>query len=764
MKHLQIVVPLAAVAMMVASGCASTKHLNRAEKHFCVGQYEIARESAYSKIDREDEPSKLEKPRYILDNLYAGSTSLMCGDSKAAAEDFRCAGEGIIAQDESTFGSGYPSRAYDATMAANYRALALWNEGDIDGARVAFRLTADAQDKAEERNARAIREMEDDLEKRKNGDDGGDSPASGERAGQGRQQRIAELEQRKAELEQRKIEQAQRLAESAKENGDRLPPSHQDTTALQEFREVNRELANVKIELRKLKADAEEDNKDETVSSLEPGAEERESEDNSSGLAGNPEVASFQASFDDWAVYGDFQIPSAWFLDAVFAIANAEDANDLEHASFAARKAQSMAPSTPAATIYNMAEAVADGKIPRKNLDNVAVVVFDNGLGPRIDERRFDLPLAIEGKIYTISFALPNLVKRDVAYSKLVVRDGAVSLGETTPISDFDRVVVKEFKSRLPGIIASQIFEATIKVAIQVGISELVEEKWGSGWGFIASLVTSGISVAVTGTDTRHWNLLPKEVQAVVLKKPSTPNRTISLCVPGGVAPLATVDLPEKGLSVVYVRVPAPGLPPLVTVLGTPGAVTQVQKAPVIPRATKSADASGSSGWSPFGFSVINPIQIPWDDMDVYGLRLSVLYGRNEDVYGLDLGGLVSVADGDLWGLEFSGLVNSVGSSSGALQFAGLVNHSAGDFSGWQTAAIANAVGGSMAGIQIACVNLADELGGLQLGVYNQAGRASGLQIGVINYAESMCGIQIGAINIISDSPCPFLPVINICF
>lgn len=764
MKQLHRTVPLFTAAFALASGCASTKHLDRAEKHFCVGLYEDARESAYAKIDKEEEPSKLEKPRYILDNLYAGSTSLMCGDSEAAAEDFRCAGEAITAQEESTFGSGYPTRAYDATMAANYRALALWNKGDIDGARIAFRLTADAQDKAEERNARAIREMEDDLEKRKNGEEGDDSESFADYDIPQLEQRKEELAQRKAELEQRHADlmlQAKQNSRTERPEGGILSDMRTALDDLHADQEVDAELRQCKKDLEKCERVLQRRKRE---SSMDSGAEEPESESASSGLAGNSAVSSFQSSFDDWEVYGDFQIPSSWFLDATFALANAEDANDIEHSSFAARKAQSMAPSKPAETIFKIAEGVADGKLPRKNLDKVAVVVFENGLGPRIDERRFDIPLPMEGKIYTISFALPNLVKRDAAYPKLVVRNGAASLGETTPISDFDRVVVKEFKGRLPGIIASQIFEATVKLAIQIGVSKLVEEKWGSAWGWIASLVTSGVSVAVTGTDTRHWNLLPKEVQAVVIRKPETPKRTISLWIPGATEPLASVDLPEKGLSVVYVKVPAPGLPPLVTVLGTPGAVSQVQKTKTIPRAAKSAGSSGSSGWSPIGFSLIDPIQIPWDDMDVYGLRLSVLYGRNEDVYGLDFGGLVSVADGDLWGLEVSGLVNSVGSSSGALQFAGLVNHCAGDFHGLQLAGIANVVGDDMGGIQIGCVNLADKLGGLQLGVYNQSGRASGLQIGVINYAESMSGIQIGAFNIISDSPCPFLPVINICF
>ena len=170
-----------------------------------------------------------------------------------------------------------------------------------------------------------------------------------------------------------------------------------------------------------------------------------------------------------------------------------------------------------------------------------------------------------------LSFALPKLVRRDPAYPKLTIRDGAVSLGDTLPVADLDRVAVREFKSRLPGIVASQVFEAVVKLAVQVAIVEAAKEKGGAQGAFLASLATSAISSAVTGTDTRHWNLLPKEFQAFVWKKPKTKDREIEIWVPGGVQPLAKVALPEKGLSVVYVKVPAPGLPPLVRILGAQG-------------------------------------------------------------------------------------------------------------------------------------------------------------------------------------------------
>ena len=483
----QRLVSLAALAAL-AAGCASTAHLKDAETHYYAGEYKAAAESARQKLE-DVEPEERGSQTFILDNLYAGAASFMAGDTAHAAGDFERAADGIAEQDHSTFGSGYPTRTYDVSMAANYKALALWAEGDTDAARVAFRLTADAQERADERNAKAIRKAEDEAERRK----------ADEKA--------------KAESE---------AAASGGSSGG-----------------VIRSLMNMAT----------------------------------SGDAGR-QIEAYKAEYSTWGVYKNFQVPSTWFLDSVFALANAEMASDLEHASFAARKALGMTESMPAKSLYKLAEARADGKIPASKLDDVFVVVFENGLGPSIEERRFDLPLPYNGKVYMLSFALPKLVRRGAAYSKLTIRDGAVAIGDTSPVADLDKVVVREFQARLPGIVASQVFEAVVKLAVQIVVVEAAKEhdrRNGTNTAFFASLAMSAASAAVTGTDTRHWNLLPKELQAIVWKKPKNKDREIEIWVPGGVQPLAKVALPEKGLSVVYVKVPAPGLPPLVRVLGAQG-------------------------------------------------------------------------------------------------------------------------------------------------------------------------------------------------
>lgn len=180
--------------------------------------------------------------------------------------------------------------------------------------------------------------------------------------------------------------------------------------------------------------------------------------------------------------------------------------------------------------------------------------------------------------------------------------------------------------------------------------------------------------------------------------------------------------------------------------------------------AVSTADVAVVAEPFPVCFSLFDPVQFPAAESDVTGFRLSLFYGRNADVMGLDIGALVSVADGDVFGLEVSGLVNSVGSSSGTLQIAGIANNCYEDFYGLQISGIANRAGGNVAGGQISCFNMAEDMGGLQIGIYNKAAAATGLQIGVINEAASMQGVQIGLLNIIHDSQVPYMIGLNVCF
>jgi hypothetical protein len=129
----------------------------------------------------------------------------------------------------------------------------------------------------------------------------------------------------------------------------------------------------------------------------------------------------------------------------------------------------------------------------------------------------------------------------------------------------------------------------------------------------------------------------------------------------------------------------------------------------------------------PIQLALLAPIQIFPDSETIAGFRFNLLYGRNANMNGFDLG---------------------------------LVNHITGDFKGLQLGPV-GWIEGQLKGAQYGIVSLATgSFVGAQLGGFNYAKRGKGLQLGLVNYAESIHGLQIGLVNIIRTGG--FLPVMII--
>lgn len=151
--------------------------------------------------------------------------------------------------------------------------------------------------------------------------------------------------------------------------------------------------------------------------------------------------------------------------------------------------------------------------------------------------------------------------------------------------------------------------------------------------------------------------------------------------------------------------------------------------------------------YTPFMLSFVTPLQVPFRDFNVGGLRINAIYGECHDFDGLDLS-LVGRATGHANGFQAALLANVV----------------EGDGFGFQAGAV-NYVKGEYAGLQIGlCANYAEKAKALQIGFYNGAEHIEGMQIGVINTTRTMIGIQIGLVNVIQDNDVPFLPIINCYF
>jgi hypothetical protein len=150
--------------------------------------------------------------------------------------------------------------------------------------------------------------------------------------------------------------------------------------------------------------------------------------------------------------------------------------------------------------------ALSDGN----DIDGVCWVIFENGLGPVKDEWRVDLPLFIAtDNVKYFGIALPKLMFRDRAYSRLVVEAGGEEYS-TDIVADMDRVVQTEFKQQYPAIVTRAVMSATLKAVAQYAIEKQNDDKVANG---LFSLLAAVYSFATTSADVRVWTALPKEFQ-----------------------------------------------------------------------------------------------------------------------------------------------------------------------------------------------------------------------------------------------------------
>ena len=211
--------------------------------------------------------------------------------------------------------------------------------------------------------------------------------------------------------------------------------------------------------------------------------------------------------------------------------------------------------------------------------------------------------------------------------------------------------------------------------------------------------------------------------------------------------------------------------------------------------------------WSPLGLGLAAPIQLPFMESDVYGLRFGGFLGYNNDVYGIDAGiaelcadsfaglqaSVVSWTEGDAYGLQFGAFANVAGSSAYGLQ-AGAINVAWDDsygvqiglincdvsFSGVQLAGIINWNNTPSCGLQASLingnqdefsgasvgglVNYGERYTGFQIGFVNATYDMTGFQLGVFNACDHMHGVQFGLINLICESKLPIMVLANASF
>lgn len=175
---------------------------------------------------------------------------------------------------------------------------------------------------------------------------------------------------------------------------------------------------------------------------------------------------------------------------------------------------------------------------------------------------------------------------------------------------------------------------------------------------------------------------------------------------------------------------------------------------------------------TPISVSLVPPLEFPPEEFSTTGVRISALWGRHHDMYGLDLGLLGNITEKDFVGIGLSGAFNYTQGTTRilGLQLAGLanINKEKTMIFGLQAAlgVNSNTASSTLVGIELAAANIAPftDVYGMQLGIYNKALDVYGLQIGLVNVASSLHGVQIGLVNFNAKGPFSISPLINVGF
>lgn len=302
-----------------------------------------------------------------------------------------------------------------------------------------------------------------------------------------------------------------------------------------------------------------------------------------SAALNNPLVKAEAQKYSEWGAYADFVNPGVLYLCGVVETVFANDKSDFDSANKAFSRSKDMSGAQVSAFGAGLTENGDVGKV-----DDYVFVVFENGLGPTKVEKKTEVRVPMPDGIIYVGVALPELVKRNLAWPYLECRDASGNiLARTETVCEVDRLVATEFSRQYPSIVASSVFSAVFKTVLQVALREAARKaaldaydkkhkgkkdynetirKWqGDAAALLVSIPASIISEMTTYADIRTWSSLPKEYQGAIFKRPE--NGKLEFKSPNGAAFVASVALPEKGPYFIYVKQVSQSSSPLIICL-----------------------------------------------------------------------------------------------------------------------------------------------------------------------------------------------------
>ena len=205
------------------------------------------------------------------------------------------------------------------------------------------------------------------------------------------------------------------------------------------------------------------------------------------------------------------------------------------------------------------AAASADGGVPRR-----VWIVHEDGIGPRLDEFRVDLPVVAPSGFIYAGIAVPEFVIGTSGVGSLFAEAGGATY-QTEPILSVDRYAATEFEAGYDAIIGKAVASAVVKVVAQIAAQQVAQQMDDSIFGLLLQVGTTVMAAATTQADTRMWRALPKTINVASLPWPTDGRVRISAGTGGAVA---DVQLPSAPFVLITVKTVSAGAPAAVHVAG----------------------------------------------------------------------------------------------------------------------------------------------------------------------------------------------------
>src|SRR5690606_31698624 len=147
-------------------------------------------------------------------------------------------------------------------------------------------------------------------------------------------------------------------------------------------------------------------------------------------------------------------------------------------------------------------------------LKNKAIILYEDGVGPGLNEFRIDLPLFIvTGKVTYTGMALPQFRLGQPAFGSLKVGSGKTQQ-ETAILTNINELAALEFDAAYKGIVTKAVISTVIKTTAQAVINHQIDQQQPDPLvGALLKLGTGVAQYALTKADVRAWVNLPNTIQ-----------------------------------------------------------------------------------------------------------------------------------------------------------------------------------------------------------------------------------------------------------